>query len=158
MDNHESTVEMKPLLSCDKCEFDCETDEALLEHKTKYHRAMDCSNCEFTSEEQTVLKDHKSDCYLSKRDTKDQKLDNKPPTLNENTMENNTEEVVVTEGTSNLPDCVAICSYCAKSFETIRDCEEHMLIHSEPESELSIYQCSFCKIDCLTSLELEWHL
>ena len=66
--NHEENmVDMKPLLSCDKCEFDCETNDALQEHISEVHMATDCKNCEFTSEEETVLKEHKSDCNLNNK-------------------------------------------------------------------------------------------
>ena len=40
-DNQAPKVEMEPLLSCDKCEFDCETSGLLQEHVRDSHTATE---------------------------------------------------------------------------------------------------------------------
>ena len=51
----DEVVQMKALVSCDKCDFDCETQEYLREHINEYHKGTNCTNCAFTSEKRCSL-------------------------------------------------------------------------------------------------------
>ena len=62
------SVRIQPLITCPKCEFDCESPQSLTDHINQMHKPFECANCTFTSDENTVLKDHKGDCHLRARD------------------------------------------------------------------------------------------
>ena len=59
-----SPVQIKPLFSCDKCEFDCEVEVNLNVHMKDSHEDTDCRDCAFTPDEDIVLKNHRKDCKM----------------------------------------------------------------------------------------------
>ena len=93
----ENKVKIEPMLSCTRCEFDCENEEQLTNHKNEIHLANDCLNCMFTSEEETVLKDHEKGCSA----LKDQSTKGQESVPNEVTEDELNESAVIC-GVCNL--------------------------------------------------------
>ena len=123
-DDLETPVHMKPLFSCTKCEYDCESDGNLESHLLEVHTATECTNCTFISGEDIVLKDHESDCNALKQ----HHLKNKISTNNEDVNE-----------TENIEeDSAVICGVCNDVFKSISECEQHMKSHPS-----KCYMCEF---------------
>ena len=117
----ENEVKIEPMLSCTRCEFDCENEEQLTNHKNEIHLANDCLNCMFTSEEETVLKDHEKGCSA----LKDQSTKGQESVPNE-----------VTE--DELNESAVICGVCNMVFANISECEIHIKSHPS-----KCYACDF---------------
>ena len=171
INNHiesDNMVKIKPMFSCEKCEFDSEIEGDLKAHITAAHRAKsDCINCRFSAEEEEVLKDHESDCALF---TKAQNEN----AVHVNTKKSETVEVDISKHVKESMDAVSepvkvyvkanaplddqpvvICGVCNAAFENVAECEQHMETHPS-----KCYLCDFKSDDCdkLNEHELKEHL
>ena len=170
------SVRIQPLLTCPKCEFDCESPQSLTDHINQMHKPFECANCTFTSDENTVLKDHKGDCHLRAGDdapivqTKQQ--DNKCSKC-EKTIRTDIGFVRHTElyceqckeclsdrisfdihmGVSHTKSQSFDCKACEKTFDVELDLNTH---------KCEVYQerfpCHKCNVCSDTMLQLEWHI
>ena len=134
----DNVVEMKPLLSCGKCEYDCETKENLEAHFNNVHVASDCLNCEFTAGEDTVLKDHQSECANLRK--------NPLPVMPESNM--STEEIEEEE-----KEQAVICGVCEFKSEDTMEMKAHELKHI-----VEVKSCSLCDFTAASQYQLEDHI
>ena len=141
----EATVEINPLFSCVKCEYDCETDKQLEMHIRDAHEANDCLNCTFNSDDDTVLKDHGSECNVKKISK----------TNNEEPKNKETNDIQETEIEDNNQESSVICGVCNSVFLSISECEEHMKVHPA-----TCYRCDFQSDDqnVLNNHEFKEHM
>ena len=114
-------------MSCDKCEYDCESAGHLEEHVRTTHKASECLNCTFTADEDTVLKDHQSDCYIYKENLAKNKATFSTPVKvakdDINAVEN--EDAAEKSLIESKEELTVICGVCNTAFYNVADCEKH---------------------------------
>ena len=123
-------VEILSLLSCDQCQYDCETQDELKNHIDSIHGnflIMDCK-CKFTTNEENVLKVHNESCHKGMKTAKIE------PSKQ---IDEETELGIV------------ICGECNKVFPSISECEEHMKDHT--------WQCYKCNLTLESKEDLSKH-
>ena len=175
-----TNVEIKNLWSCHLCNFDSDTDTGLAEHMNKgVHMGesplmFPCKNCQFTFKDEKSSQKHMVNCHNQKQQdvptvkafqklimNKDESLvecreDDIEVTLDETPeiIQDNIEATTVTEGNTEIPETLFICSECAKSFSRSTECQEHMVTHNAK----TMHPCEPFKESFETMLELEWHI
>ena len=134
----------------------------------KQRSVFSCKQCDYTVKTLATLNKHKvheatgslefldaTDCKIH-LDTDDEAQTN--PVL----------EPVVTVLTDNdlfLPEAVAICSFCAKGYQTGDDCNAHMTCHTEfkeqkrNDQEITLTECcDICDEEFNSTIDLEYHM
>ena len=134
---------MKSLVSCNQCEFDCESEEELKHHSVANHSNIDCANWNFKTDEETVLKDHAADCTLQRKVHHEVQKSNQE-TVNNETIHHSETDVAVDKA-------AVICGVCSSAFITTLECEEHMRTHTQT------FKCNVCDINVTTELEHDCH-
>ena len=170
INNHiesDNMVKIKPMFSCDKCEFDSEIEGDLTAHITEANRAKsDCINCRFSAEEEEVLKDHESDCALFTKAQNENagyvntQSEHVEVDINNHVKESSEAvsrqvEVVISPNETLDNNPVVICGVCNAAFENVAVCEQHMESHPS-----KCYLCDFKSEDKnkLDEHELREHL
>ena len=72
---------------------------------------------------------------------------------------------VLTDDDLYLPETVAICSICAKGYQTVDDCNAHMTCHTEfkeqkrNDQEITLTECcDICDEEFNSTIDLEYHM
>ena len=112
-------VQIKPLITCSKCESDFESKEDMKEHVKEIHTPFECLECSFSSSEDIILKEHTVSCKSRKFPLRIELM--QVPEVNNDLVKSNPVEV------EEHP--AVICGECFMTFRNAQDCVQHMDTH-----------------------------